>query len=77
MLGNRWVLTRLARKLWAPQVGRFVGVKVGVTVKKTVGDTVLGALWALEWPWHTHETNLRCTGIFRSPKRLRLFRFGL
>jgi len=23
----------------------------------------LGGLWALEWPWHSAETNLRCAGI--------------
>jgi len=27
---------------------------------KTVGATVLGGLWALEWAWHIAETNLRC-----------------
>jgi len=27
---------------------------------KTVGATVLGGLWALEWSWHIAETNLRC-----------------
>jgi len=27
---------------------------------KTVGVTVLGGLWALEWAWHSAETNLRC-----------------
>jgi len=30
---------------------------------KTVGATVLGGLWELEWAWHSAETNLRCTGI--------------
>jgi len=25
----------------------------------------LGGLWALEWAWHTDETNMRCAGIFR------------
>jgi len=30
---------------------------------KTVGATVLGGLWALEWAWHSTETNLRCAGI--------------
>jgi len=28
-----------------------------------LGATGLGGLWALECPWHTDETNLRCTGI--------------
>jgi len=23
----------------------------------------LGGLWALEWAWHSAETNLRCAGI--------------
>jgi len=35
---------------------------------KTVGATVLGGLWALEWAWHIAETNLRCvrsSGICR------------
>jgi len=32
---------------------------------KTVGATVLGGWRALEWEWHTDETNLRCAGIFR------------
>jgi len=32
---------------------------------KTVGVTVLGGLWALEWAWHTDETKLRCAGISR------------
>jgi len=27
---------------------------------KTVGATVLCGLWALEWAWHSAETNLRC-----------------
>jgi len=27
---------------------------------KTVGATVLGGLWALEWARHSAETNLRC-----------------
>jgi len=27
---------------------------------KTVGVTVLGGLWALEWAWQSTETNLRC-----------------
>jgi len=27
---------------------------------KTVGATVLGGVWALEWAWHSAETNLRC-----------------
>jgi len=27
---------------------------------KTMGPTVLGGLWSLEWAWHTDETNLRC-----------------
>jgi len=27
---------------------------------KTVGATVLGGLWELEWAWHFAETNLRC-----------------
>jgi len=27
---------------------------------KTVGATVLGGLWALEWAWQSAETNLRC-----------------
>jgi len=27
---------------------------------KTVGATVFGGLWALEWAWHIAETNLRC-----------------
>jgi len=27
---------------------------------KTVGATVFGGLWALEWAWHAAETNLRC-----------------
>jgi len=27
---------------------------------KTVGATVLGGLWALEWAWHSAETNWRC-----------------
>jgi len=31
---------------------------------KTVGATVLVDLWALEWAWHSAETNLRCAGIF-------------
>jgi len=30
---------------------------------KTVGATVLGGLWALEWAWHSAVTNLRCAGI--------------
>jgi len=25
--------------------------------------TILGDLWALEWAWHSTETNLRCAGI--------------
>jgi len=29
---------------------------------KTVEATVLGGLWALEWSWHTDETNMRCAG---------------
>jgi len=28
-----------------------------------VGVTVLGGFWALEWAWHSTETNLRCAGI--------------
>jgi len=31
--------------------------------QKTVGALVWGGLWALEWAWHSAETNLRCTGI--------------
>jgi len=27
---------------------------------KIVGATSLGGLWALEWVWHSAETNLRC-----------------
>jgi len=27
---------------------------------KTVGATVLGGLWALEWDWNISETKLRC-----------------
>jgi len=27
---------------------------------KTVGATVLGGLWALEWAWPAAKTNLRC-----------------
>jgi len=27
---------------------------------KTVGATVLGGLWALEWMWHIAEKNVRC-----------------
>jgi len=23
----------------------------------------LGGLWALEWAWHSADTNVRCTGI--------------
>jgi len=30
---------------------------------KTVGATVLSGLWALEWAWHSAETNLRCAGV--------------
>jgi len=30
---------------------------------KTVGVSVLGGFWALEWAWHIAETNLRCAGI--------------
>jgi len=29
---------------------------------KTVGATVLGGLWALEWAWHSTETKLRAIG---------------
>jgi len=32
---------------------------------KIGGATGLSGLWALEWAWHTYETNLRCAGIFR------------
>jgi len=27
---------------------------------KTVGATVLGGLWILEWAWHSAKTNMRC-----------------
>jgi len=30
---------------------------------KTVGATVLGGLWALDWARHTDEINLRWAGI--------------
>jgi len=30
---------------------------------KTEAFTGLGGLWALEWAWHSTETNLRCAGI--------------
>jgi len=30
---------------------------------KTVGATLLCGVWALEWAWHSAETNLRCAGI--------------
>jgi len=30
---------------------------------KIVGATGLSGLWALEWAWHSAETNLSCAGI--------------
>jgi len=30
---------------------------------ETVGATVFGSLWALEWAWHSAETNMHCAGI--------------
>jgi len=54
-------------------VATFLGQSIGIDENntlynfyfsiKTVGATVLGGLWALEWAWHIAETNLRCAGI--------------
>jgi len=39
-----------------------VGVRVGVVSSiKTVGATVLGGLWALEWAWH-YDSSIKTVG---------------
>jgi len=47
-------------------LGQSIGIDENITFQlnlyssiKTVGATVLGGLWALEWAWHSTETNLR------------------
>jgi len=63
-------------KRYGPKSGRgkiFLGQSIGINDNntfqlkffssfKTLGATVLGGLWALEWAWHSAETNLRCAG---------------
>jgi len=55
--------------LWALKsafLDRWIGIDKNNTFQlqyssiKTVGATVLGGLWALEWAYHFSETNLRC-----------------
>jgi len=47
-------------------VANFFGQSIGIDeTNKTffVALKALGGLWALEWAWHSAETNLRCAGI--------------
>jgi len=40
-----------------------IRIRIYLSSIKTVGVTVLGGLWALEWAWQSTETNLRCVRI--------------
>jgi len=42
-----------------------ISVKIDSSIK-TVGATVLGGMWALEWAMHTDETNFRCSEFLES-----------
>jgi len=51
-------------------LGQSIGIDKNNTFNlhssiKTVGATVGGGLWALEWAWQTDESNLRCAEIYR------------
>jgi len=52
---------------------QFIGIDENITFQlkficgiKTVGATVLGGLWKLEWAWHSAETNLRVEWAWHS-----------
>jgi len=58
-------------------VTNFLGQSIGIDKNnamqykfyssiKTVGATVLGGMWALEWAMHTDETNFRCSEFLES-----------
>jgi len=46
-------------RYWREQ---YISVQIYSSIK-TVGGTILGGLWTLEWAWHSAETNLRWAGI--------------
>jgi len=57
---------RVGKRFWAQSIGIDGNNKFHLKFYssiETVGATVLGGLWALEWAWHIAETNLRCAGI--------------